>query len=195
MENTGASAYPLSWPGHIPRMKTREAGRFSTTLAKALDNVRGSLRKFSEDSGKKLDGVVISSNYSLGISRPPDPGVAVWFVWDALQVCIPVDRYTTVEANLQAIHHVLEARRTELRHGTLALVRASFQGFKALPAPAGKGWRDILALPSDVQPTREVVQAAYRQLAAVRHPDTGGSEAAMAELNTARDAALQELAR
>jgi hypothetical protein len=61
---------------------------------------------------------------SLGASRPSDPGVAVWFTWDGLGVCIAVDRYQTVEANLQAIHHIIEARRTELRHGTLALVRA-----------------------------------------------------------------------
>ena len=53
-------------------------------------------------------------------------------------MCIPVDRYNSVEANLQAIHHIIEARRVELRHGTLALVRASFTGFKALPAPAGQ---------------------------------------------------------
>ena len=31
-----------------------------------------------------------------------------------------------------AIHHIIEARRVELRHGTLALVRATFAGFLAL---------------------------------------------------------------
>src|SRR5690606_17715328 len=117
-------AHPLTWPPHIARAKTREAGKFRTTLSGALNNVETSLKLFGRDSGKKVDGLVISSNYSLGDRRPSDPGVAVWFTWDGMQVCIPVDRYTTVEANLQAIHHVIEARRTELRHGTLALVRA-----------------------------------------------------------------------
>src|SRR5690606_25492676 len=117
------------------------------SLSAALANVEDSLRRFAADSGKKIEGLVISSNVSLGDRRPADPGVAVWFSWDGMQICIPVDRYTSVEANLQAIHHVIEARRTELRHGTLALVRATFQGFRSLPAPAGeskRSWREIL---------------------------------------------------
>ena len=130
------TAYPLHWPQGFPRAKLRERGAFKTTLAGALDNVQGSLRRFASDSGRKLENVVMSSNVTLGASSPADPGVAVWFTWDGLGVCIAVDRYQTVEANLQAIHHIIEARRTELRHGTLALVRASFAGFLALPAVA-----------------------------------------------------------
>jgi hypothetical protein len=30
-------------------------------------------------------------------------------------ICIAVDRYLTVEGNLQAIHHIIEARRTYAR--------------------------------------------------------------------------------
>lgn len=171
-------AYPLSWPPHIERAKRREAGRFKTTLAGALKNVEDSLRRFATDSGKKLEGVVISSNYSLGNRKPADPGVAVWFTWDEMQVCIPVDRYTTVEGNLQAIHHVLEARRTELRHGTLALVRATFQGFKALPSPAGtpppEDWWKVLGLE---RPDATAAERAYRDLAKKFHPDRGGDRA------------------
>lgn len=185
------TAWPLQWPEHIPRAKTREAGQFRTTLAGALENVQTSLRAFGRDSGKAAGEIVLSSNVTLGVQKPADPGVAVWFTWDGLQVCIPVDRYQTPAANLQAIHHVLEARRTELRHGTLALVRASFMGFKALPPPApGKRWHDVLG----VQPTanREEIEAAYRRLAVERHPDKGGSDAAMAELNGAREAGLKQ---
>src|SRR3972149_679812 len=105
------SAYPLHWPPSFPRAKIRDKGAFKTTLAGALTNVHGSLRKFAADSGKKLDGLVMSSNVTLGASKPADPGVAVWFTWDGMGVCIAVDRYLTVEANLQAIHHIIEARR------------------------------------------------------------------------------------
>lgn len=154
-----------------------------------MENVRTSLRLFARDSGKDITGIVISSNYTLGVHNPTDPGVSIWFTWDGLQVCIPVDRYSKIEANLQAIHHVLEARRTELRHGTLALVRASFQGFRALPNPGAKPWRQILG---DL-PTVSAVEAKYRELATAAHPDRGGSTDAMAELNKARDAAKREL--
>lgn len=189
-----ATAYPLTWPDHIPRFRsTRQTGGFKTSLSKALDNVESSLKLFGRDSGKQVSGVVLSSNVTLGKARPQDPGVAVWFTWDELQVCIPVDRYATPEANLQAIHHIIEARRTELRHGTLALVRASFMGFKALPSPNKKTWREIFNIGPGVEVTRTEVDNLYKSLAKKRHPDAGGSADAMAELNAARDQALKEL--
>lgn len=187
------TAFPLSWPPLFPRTAERERGAFKTTLAGALNNVQTSLQRFANDSGKSLDGLVISSNVTLGVNRPEDPGVSVWFTWDGLGVCIAVDRYASVESNLQAIHHIIEARRTELRHGTLALVRATFQGFKALPAPAGREWWDVLSLPRDAK--REDIKAAYRRLATQHHPDRGGDPARMAEINTAHDKALGEVAR
>ena len=60
--------------------------------------MQDSLRLFGKDSGKNITGVVISSNYTLGVERPADPSVAVYFTWDGLQVCIPVDRYRTHDA-------------------------------------------------------------------------------------------------
>lgn len=186
------TAFPLSWPPTIPRRSgAREKGAFKTTLAGALDNVQTSLRLFGRDSGKPLTGAVLSSNVTLGANSPADPGVAVWFVWDGEQVCIPVDRYATPAANLQAIHQTIEARRVELRHGTLALVRASFQGFKALPAPPGSHWSDVLALPRTA--TKAEVEAAFRAKSQTAHPDKGGSHDAMARLTDARAAALRDL--
>ncbi len=190
------TAFPLSWPEGFPRTPRREAGKFKTSLAGALTNVQTSLRLFGADAGRAVSDIVMSSNVALGVAKPADPGVAVWFVWDGEQRCIPVDRYTTVEANLQAIHHILEARRVELRHGTLALVRASFKGFSlALPAPGRRSWREVLGLSTGGKPiTRDMVETCFRGLARERHPDAGGSTEAMAELNAARDAALKEIA-
>src|SRR4028119_2360758 len=114
------TAYPLTWPSQFPRARSRENGAFKTPPETAIKNVQKSLELFAKDSGKKLEGLVISSNVTLGQSKPADPGVSVWFTWDGLQVCVPVDRYHTVASNLQAFHHIIEARRVELRHGTLA---------------------------------------------------------------------------
>ena len=194
--------FPLQWPDSLPRYsRQREAGQFRTSLQTAIKNVKDSLRLFAADSGKVMTNIVISSNATLGVDKPADPGVAVWFIWDGLTVCIPVDRYAKIEANLQAIHYIVEARRVELRHGTLALVRASFTGFLALPSPEKRTWRDVLGnIPPHqnwrgVGPanTREQIEAAYRRLAKDRHPDTGGSQEAMSELNRARDEALKEI--
>ncbi|WP_316227861.1 J domain-containing protein [Bradyrhizobium sp. SZCCHNR3015] len=199
---TAVRAFPLEWPAGFPRWKGgRSAGAFRTDFDTALRNVRKSLDLFAKDSAKKVDDPVLSSNVDFNPltsgsnKKPDDPGVAVWFSWDGLQVCIPVDRYSTPAANLQAIHLIIEARRTELRHGTLALVRATFTGFQALPAPQGKHWRDILGLAKvpSVDVGRATIENAYRERARERHPDAGGSTEAMAELNAARDAALREV--
>lgn len=186
-------ANPLQWPPGFPRSKSRERGQFRTDYDSALRNVVRSLTAFGNDSRKPINNPVLSTNRDiLGRNPGNDPGVAVWFVWDGMQVCIPVDRYDTPAANLQAIHHIIEARRTELRHGTLSLVRASFTGFKALPSPAGKHWRDILKLTKEPA-TAQIIEANYRALAKDAHPDAGGSTDKMAELNEARATALREI--
>lgn len=188
-----AQAYPLQWPEHIPRSKQREKSRLKASLSTALKNVRTSLEQFGKDSGKPVSNVVLSSNVTLGIDRPADPGVAAWFTWEGMSICIPVDRYLTAEENLQAIHHVIEARRTELRHGTLHLVKATFQGFKALPPPPGakskRPWWEVMGF-SGLVIDRAVIEARFKQLAKERHPDAGGSAEAMAELNEAKREAL-----
>jgi hypothetical protein len=195
-----AKAFPLHWPQGFPRWKSSRArGAFRVDFDAALRNVRRSLEGFAKDSGKIVEAPVLSSNLDLnpltapsGRQRIDDPGVAVWFTWDGMQVCIPVDRYDSPAANLQAIHHILEARRVELRHGTLALVRATFSGFKALPAPEGEHWRDVLGL--EGMPAPSVIQSAYKLKARDAHPDRiGGNAEAMARLNAARDAALAEV--
>lgn len=186
-------AYPLQWPDTFPRSKSRQKSAFRTSLSGALSNVRKSLEAFGRESGRPVSNIVLSSNVSLGSENPADPGIAVWFSWDGMSICIPVDRYNKPEENLQAIHHVIEARRTELRHGTLHLVKATMTGFKALPPPPGgkakRPWWDVLQVRQDA--SREAIEANYRSLAKQRHPDAGGSAEAMAELNEARAEALK----
>ena len=184
------TAYPLSWPQGVPRTKVQERSRFQTGLEGALKNVRSSLVGFSRDSGKEVTGIVISSNVSLGETSPRDPGIAVWFSWDGMGLCIAVDRYKSPAENLQAVHHIIEARRTELRHGTLAMVRQTFMGFKSLPPPPGKkNWWEVLGVGPDA--SREEITAAHRRLATKAHPDSGGSHDAMAALNAAKEEALK----
>jgi hypothetical protein len=190
-----ATAYPLTWPEMFPRSRTRKKSAFRTSLAGALENVSKSLEAFGRESGKRVSDIILSSNVSLGNNKPADPGIAVWFSWDGMTICIPVDCYEKPEENLQAIHHILEARRTELRHGTLQLVKATMTGFKALPPPPGskpkRPWWEVLDFPTGTNPTREGIEARYKMLAKERHPDAGGTQEAMAELNAAKVEALK----
>jgi hypothetical protein len=148
----GIPPYPLSWPDGMPRTERKVASQFRTSLSAALKNVKGSLELFAKDSGKAVSNIVLSSNAGgLEVDQPRDTGVAAWFEWDGQQRCIAVDRYPKVEDNLQAIHHIIEARRTEMRHGGLHVVRQTFKGFTAgLPAPPGrKSWREVLGFRPD----------------------------------------------
>lgn len=191
-------AYPLSWPPGFPRAPRRIKSSFRTSLAGALKNVRGSISAFGRDSGKPASNIILSSNCTLGDDSPADPGVAAWFLWDGIQVCIPVDRYLKVEENLQAIHHVIEARRVELRHGGIHIVRATFMGFKALPAPSnstvGRPWRVVLG----VEPTDSRLSAAtegWKKIQKHYHPDKyqGEESPEFREGKNAYDQACREL--
>jgi hypothetical protein len=175
-------AYPLSWPESLPRTERKASSQFRSTLSAALKNVKTSLELFAKDSGKSVTNIVLSSNVGgLDVGQPTDSGVAAWFEWDGQQRCIAVDRYPKVEDNLQAIHHIIEARRTEMRHGGLHIVRQTFQGFTALPAPPGrKSWRKVLKFQPGQVVTPADVDRSYRDLAAKAHPDVGGSQDAMA---------------
>lgn len=181
--------YPLVWPEGMPRTApgARVKSRFQTTLPKAIENVKTSLRLFGTEAGKPVADVVCSTNVAGILAGPPaDAGVAVWFLWDGAQRCIAVDRYPSVAENLQAIHHVLEARRVELRHAGINMIRATFKGFLALPAPEREDWRTVLGL--DGSATLADVRARHRDL--VR--ETRDSEA-LSRINIARDRARSEL--
>lgn len=186
--------YPLAWPEGFPRTARLISGSFKTTLPAAIDNVEASLRRFAADSGQKISDVAVTSmKAGLTSAQPADKGVAIWFEWDGEQRCIAVDRYDKLEHNVQAIHHIIEARRTELRHGGLNVVRQTFKGFTALPAP--ESWKVVLGIDPAVSPDKATVELRYRELARKVHPDRkGGSHEAMSKINRARDAALAELA-
>lgn len=190
-------AYPLHWPENWPRNQRPASSQFKTSLAGALKNVQDSIRKFANDSGKKVDDLVISSNVTLGDQRPKDSGVALYFSWDGISTCIAVDRYAKVEENLQAIHHCIEAERTKLRHGGLNLVRAAFRGYAALPPPSAGGkrkWSDVLGFTSPGQAvSKDMVEKRFKELVKKHHPDNGGDAEKMAEINQAVAEARQEL--
>lgn len=185
------SPYPLCWPNGIARTPPhkRHGSPFRTDFETAVRNVTQSLVLFAKDSNVKIEHVILSTNVDLINRNPSDPGAAAWFKFDGVFVAFGVDRFTQVKANVQAIHHIIEARRVELRYGGLAIVRQTFRSFVALPSPMG--WREILGL--EGRPSRDEINRAYRSMAAKHHPDLGGSQAKMAEINRARDEAFAEI--
>ena len=129
---------------------------------------------------------MVTSNVSLMERNPKDSGVAVYFTWDGLSTCIAVDRYQRIEENLQAIHHVVEAERTKLRHGGLNLVRAAFRGYAALPPPSSPVTDPWVVLGVKRGASAPDIESAYRERAKKAHPDAGGGHDVAAQRGTGR---------
>lgn len=208
---TSPTRYPLAWPAHRPRTPwhKQKSGKFTrdgkpVSMATAVDRVDVELTRLgasypllSTNVELRLDGQPRS-----GRSAPSDPGVCLYFSLKGEPFALACDTYSKVEQNVAALAAHLEATRAIERHG-VATAAESLQAFTALPPPRtgailSQGWREVLALDPGFDglshPQKlERIQQRYRQMAATRHPDRGGSAAAMAELNAARDAALKEL--
>lgn len=137
--------------------------------------------------------VILSTNIELRLdgmpradrSPPADPGAALYFRFKGRDTVFACDQWDRTADNITAIAKHIEALRGMERWGTGTLEQA-FAGYQALPAP--EQWWQVLRV--GVQATRAEIEAAYRQMARLAHPDTGGSTAAMSRLNAARDAGL-----
>lgn len=217
------TSYPLAWPDGWPRtpghdridgkhlfrrpVKGAPPGSPLTkpwTFAQARDALILELTRFGVPSWM----IVISSNFDRFDRsgnvidkgpRPADQGVAVYFTRGQRRLVMASDRFIHAEENMRSLALAIDAMRQLERHGGGVMMERAFQGFAALPPPseaapnaAPRPWSQVLGVAPNAP--REVVEAAYRALAKRAHPDTGGSVAAMAELNAARDAALRERA-
>jgi hypothetical protein len=170
-------AYPLQWPTGWPRTAEPTRALFQTSLAGARDGLLYELNKMNAKH------IVINSNMVLrrdGLpyanqSRLDDTGVAVYFMLNEQQRCIPCDRWNMVEDNLQAIRRTVEALRGLDRWGAKAVVDAAFSGFKAIPAEAivvNEPWYETLGVPADASPS--TIRKAFTAFAKQHHPDVGG---------------------
>lgn len=198
-------AYPLAWPDGWPRTPPHQQidGRYqfkkvggdgyrrSYTFAQARDALVEELARM------KARGVVLSTNFQLNSlgqprgdrRRPYDEGIAVYFTRGGRQIAMACDRYQRAEENMNSVRLALDAMRQLERHGGGAMADKAFTGFAALPPP--RSCWEILGIPRGA--TAAEIEAAYRVLARAAHPDAGGSNTAMAELNAARDAARKHI--
>lgn len=205
-------AYPLRWPQHVPRKKVRVAGRFSSTTQRSFSSggtyraktdlsIAEAIRRlFDELDRLGAQGIVVSSNVEVrqdglprsGARKPDDPGVCVYFHHEGRAQALPCDTYTEVAQNIAAIAKHLEAVRAIERFG-VSSAHQMFDGFVALPSNE-RHWWEVFGWKAPTK-DRAAVEARYRAIAKERHPDSpGGSHAAMAELNRAKEEALNHVA-
>lgn len=182
-------SYPLHWPDDRPRTKHPKRSRFEVTLAQARDELLreielmgGQYPVISSDMPFRRDGLPYSK-----MPEPKDSGVAVYFQHKGQSKAFTCDRWDRVKDNIRAIQKTLEALRGIERWGVTEAMERAFAGFDALPPP--KSWRDFFG---DVR-TPDDLKRRYREQAKKMHPDSGGSEAAMAELNAHYQEAVKAL--
>lgn len=185
--------YPLSWPEHIPRTENRVSSRFKVTLHQAMKSVKEELERLADDSGLEVNDITFSSNVTLGNRNPEDPGVCVFFTWDDMEQCIPIDKYDKVRCNVRAIYHMIKADRTKIRHGGVRFVMAEKRGEHTKRLPEKSNWREVLDLNGVENPTLQQLKKARNRLAKQHHKDRGGSDETMKKINKAFEHAKQEL--
>ncbi|MDH4163301.1 MAG: J domain-containing protein [Nitrospirota bacterium] len=197
MNDTSIDAYPLQWPAGWKRTTSyqRRTSKFADkSFAVARDYLMAELKRFGATN------IILSTNDGLpysGYRQPDDTGVAVYFQksqgWDKPKksMVFACDQWRKIEENIYAIFKTIEALRGIERWGSSDLMERSFTGFTALPPapPAKRDWWDVLGVPR--HSSKEHIKARYRELAAVNHPDFGGSHEAMTLLNRAYEEAMR----
>ena len=205
--------YPLSWPSGWRRTSIRKQARFGKRSAQLSTSYRHHVVLSVEDATTRVlrelfafgveDGdAIISTNLPVrldGLPRsnqkePGDPGVAVYWKrhGDTSHKVMAIDLYDRVADNLAAIAATLEAMRSIERHGGAVILDRAFLGFQALPAP--NTWRSVFGYHEEDQVSIGRLRSDYRGLCKNHHPDCGGSESKMQEVNWAMAEAEKELA-
>ncbi len=189
--------YPLHWPLGWERTADSRRKPYSLFKNVTFTSARAALR--AELDRLSAHSVVISTNLPIKADGMPyaetrlisDPGVAVYFRRnDQAQMVMARDVYRSVANNLRSLALAIDHLRGLERHGGGAMVERAFSGFAALPAPDRvAGWREVLGFEPGQEATEASIEIQFRARLRTVHPDRGGTDEQMAELNRARDEA------
>lgn len=136
-------------------------------------------RKWNPKWGKPI---VTEYTFARRADRRTDEA-SVSFVLRGQSVSVACSSQSSYRDNLRCVFYAIESLRMNEVRGIADTMR---EAYLQLAAPArARDPYEVLGIRPDA--LREIVDAAYRALAKSAHPDAGGSEDAMKELNDARD--------
>jgi len=197
-----AERYPLTWPEGWKRTSPglRKASPYKVSETAARDELLHSLKLLGARN------VVLSTNIRLRLDglplanqrAPEDPGVAVYWTRYGKDEVIACDTWKTIRENYRAIGLAVDALRQLERCGASEILARAFTGLAALPAPQAskaRTWRDVMGFHPFTKPSRDEIEARFRELVKDAHPDNGGTNEAFIELVEAKRRALEEVSR
>lgn len=156
-------------------------------LQQQLDLLGATLPVLSTNLQTRLNGLPRADQ-----RNPDDPGAAIYFNLKDRRIVIACDKWARVADNIAALAAHIRATRSVERYGA-ASVEQAFAGYAKLPSPSDINWRSILGIPVDADVDLAYIQRRQRELAMLHHPDHGGNDAQMSEINRAVEAARREL--
>lgn len=208
MTVTHVTPYPLCWPIGWERTARRLSkwpfkgatfARGRDRLSRELDRLGATDCVLSTNVPLRLDGQP-RGDINMGSAAIGDPGVAVYFTLKGRPMVMARDEFVGIVENITSLALAIEYLRGLHRHGGGAMMERAFSGFAALPAPGqvpdcwtilGINRTEVMQLLDPLDRVR-AIDHAFRVKARLLHPDRGGTDAQMAELNLAREAALRE---
>ena len=107
------------------------------------------------------------------------------------------DNYRAAQKSIKHLWSIYEDYKVRT-HGTEASLENLMSGFRvlksqetllALPDPSTKTAWQVLGVSRDATP--DEIKKAYKELSKVHHPDKGGNEAVMAQINNAKTELLE----
>ncbi|WP_435099521.1 J domain-containing protein [Halarchaeum sp. P4] len=194
----------LDWPTGFERTAPAERERnrsFEATLAQTTSDLQTEMDRLDPDDWRASIGNQHTKSNGLPLhnANPDDPGFVLRWTDDGEDFAVACDASPRLRDNVRTVY--LWVHETRMR-GNRPVVTGDTQ-FAAARLPPGDESTADGRVVAHSRPPHEVlevapdapdavVKAAYHSLAKERHPDSGGSEDAMAELNAAKEAMLDE---
>jgi hypothetical protein len=155
----------------------------------AMESLENTFRLYGVTDFSAQPNVMLSRANSPALSKV-ERSVTISFKKDGKTVTLSMDTQDTATGNLKALQLCIDDMRMIERRGLAETMQSAYMQL-AGPAKERDPW-EVLGLRPDA--SRDEIDAMYRVKARSVHPDAGGSNEAMAELNAAREQALAKVA-
>ena len=143
--------------------------------ARSRNEIEDQFRRWNEQAGE-----AVVTDWDLPMFKATAPA-SVTFCLRGARINVKIDAWTEFATNLRCCYLNIRDMRLAEARGSLESLRDSL--LSLAPGKVQRNPWEVLGLREGA--SAGVIEATYKALAKERHPDRGGSDAAMRELNEA----------